>query len=166
MVSEEDVDDVQPLMLDKMFERVFAWGIARSAGPSSRPLQDLSTSAPRDTAQDESPAMAGVQANSPLGALFDYPELTPHILGWFERTSELAVLARVNRTFRDIARKKLYHHVWIRPWEANCDTKVCGFYSDSIWTDASSCCCSERYRAARISANWSGTSVSLATLHS
>ena len=124
MVSEEDVDDVQPLMLDKMFERVFAWGIARSAGPPSRPLQDLNTSAPLDTVQDESPAMAGVQANSPLGALFDYPELTPHILGWFERPSELAVLARVNRTFCGIARKKLYHHVWIRPWEANCDTKV------------------------------------------
>jgi hypothetical protein len=120
MVSAEDVEDVQPLMLDKMFERVFAWGMARSAHSTAKMVQE-SASGSNTPIRVNTTTSTGpeedLQTNSPLGALFDYPELTPHILKWFERPCELAVLVRVNSTFRDIARKKLYHHIWIRPCE-------------------------------------------------
>lgn len=117
IVSADDVEDVQPLMLDKMFERVFTWGIARSGErPARIHAQGSKTPVGINNDDDASP-VEPMQVDSPLGALFDYPELTPHILKWFERPAELAVLARVNTTFRDIARKKLYYHIWVRPCE-------------------------------------------------
>ena len=55
--------------------------------------------------------------SSPLGRLFEYTELIPLVLRWFERPNQLASLARVNRTFYDIVQKRLYRHIWIRPCE-------------------------------------------------
>lgn len=53
-----------------------------------------------------------------------YPELLPLVLRHFEHPRELAVLCRVNQDFRYLAQKKLYHRIWIRPWEEGCRLKV------------------------------------------
>lgn len=102
----------QPLRLDKMFLRATEWRAASEASSSVK--RAPSPPRPAATYPLPKPCNDGV---SPLAGLFDYPELIPHVLKWFERPAELGILARVNRTFCDIVRKKLYGHIWIRPCE-------------------------------------------------
>ena len=45
---------------------------------------------------------------SPLAALFNMPDFTAVILSLVEESAELAILARVNREFCEIARRFLY----------------------------------------------------------
>jgi hypothetical protein len=61
---------------------------------------------------------------SPLAGLFEYPELIPHVLAEFEQPKDLAVLCRVSKAFDWLVRRRLYEHIWIRPWEENCHYKV------------------------------------------
>lgn len=61
------------------------------------------------------PQADGKETASPLGGLFDIPELQSSVLEGFDQPRDLAVLARVNKAFCKLARRKLYSHVWIRP---------------------------------------------------
>jgi hypothetical protein len=123
------------LSLDKMFSRAHAWSLRHQckAGPSvirppsplrKRPIHPL----PRP--------LEGTDV-SPLAGLFHYPELIPHVLREFEQPKEMAVLCRVSKAFDWIIRRKLYEHVWVRPWEENCHVKVS---SDGSGAEASWSC--------------------------
>lgn len=104
-----DEPKLQPLRLEEMFTRATQWqGTAPAPGPILRPPSPKKQ-------QDVYPLPKPMDGISPLGGLFDYPELVPLILKHFERPEEWVVLARVNRAFCGIVRKKLYNHVWIRP---------------------------------------------------
>lgn len=113
----------QPLLLDKMFHRATRWqsniasgstGAATMAPSSSRlkAPEVYPLPLPLSPAEEQ-----GEDHASPLAPLFDYPELLPHVLKWFERPAEMATLARVSRTFQEIVYKRLYGQIWIRPCE-------------------------------------------------
>lgn len=117
-----DTPRLQPLSLDKMFSRAHAWGLRHPsvAGPSvirppSPPRRKLIYPLPKP--------MEGGEV-SPLAGLFDYPELIPHVLSEFEHPMEMAVLCRVSKTFDYLVRRRLYEHIWVRPWEENCHSRV------------------------------------------
>lgn len=108
----------QPLRLDRVFNRARRWKPSPTAvspteapRPPSPPRARRIFPLPRPLPED--------QATSPLSGLFDYPELLPLVLDQFERPSEWAVLARVSRSWCALARKRLYEHVWVRPWESS-----------------------------------------------
>lgn len=109
----DDGRRLQPLRLDAMFDRASNWRKSSQAGPSTR-----APSPPRKSRVYPLPkAMdAGVEV-SPLAGLFEYPELVPQVLKWFDRPAELATIARVNQEFLGIARKQMYASIWIRPCE-------------------------------------------------
>jgi hypothetical protein len=109
----DDGPRLRPLGLDKMFTRVEKWGLAH---PSPSP----STSQPTRPASP--PRRRGIyplprpqEGISPLGGLFDYPELLPLVLSHFDHPRDLAVLARVCSSWCKIARRRLYESVWVRP---------------------------------------------------
>jgi hypothetical protein len=109
----DDGPRLRPLGLDKMFTRVEKWGLAH---PSPSP----STSQP--TRPPSPPRRRGIyplprpqEGISPLGGLFDYPELLPLVLSHFDHPRDLAVLARVCSSWCKIARRRLYESVWVRP---------------------------------------------------
>jgi hypothetical protein len=108
---------LQPLRLDRMFVRAQEWG-------ESQPKSTPSSSSSIIRAPSPGPARhrtifplpkPHACAESPIGGLFDYPEFLPLILGHFEHPRELAVLARVCRSWCEFARKRLYEHIWVRP---------------------------------------------------
>jgi hypothetical protein len=103
----------KPLDLDKMFRRAQEWGeahpIAKSPPRPPSPTRKAQANFPLPQ-----PLAHGLDI-SPLEGLFAHAELVPLVLQWFERPKELAVLARVNKEFLGIARKKLYQNIWIRP---------------------------------------------------
>lgn len=111
----------QPLLLDKMFDRATRWrsNVASGSTGTAAAIPSSSRLKPPDVyplplpLRDE--ADQGEQQVSPLAPLFEYAELLPHVLGWFERPAEMATLARVSRTFREIVYKRLYGQIWIRP---------------------------------------------------
>jgi hypothetical protein len=109
----DDGPRLRPLGLDKMFTRVEKWGLAH---PSPSP----STSQP--TRPPSPPRRRGIyplprpqEGISPLGRLFDYPELLPLVLSHFDHPRDLAVLARVCSSWCKIARRRLYENIWVRP---------------------------------------------------
>nr|XP_018259775.1 uncharacterized protein I303_07845 [Kwoniella dejecticola CBS 10117]OBR81933.1 hypothetical protein I303_07845 [Kwoniella dejecticola CBS 10117] len=61
---------------------------------------------------------------SPLSALFEYPELIPLVLENFDQSRDLAKISRVCKEWNRIARRKLYSHIWVRPWEDGCHFKL------------------------------------------
>jgi hypothetical protein len=122
------------LSLDKMFSQAHAWSVTSQAGPSTaRPA-----SPPRYMPVYPLPKPLEGKTISPLAALFDFPELIPHVLCEFEHPREMAVLCRVNKAFDHLVRRRLYDHVWVRPWEENCHVKVSWYLKGlmSSW----SCC--------------------------
>ena len=112
----DDGPRYQPLQLDKMFLRAGQWQNAPS-NPHDQ-LQPPSPPRRRTVFPLPRPLTEGHRGLSPLSGLFEYPELIPHVLKWFERPGELATLARVNHTFYGIVSKALYQNVWIRPCES------------------------------------------------
>lgn len=115
------VDDgrrFQPLRLEQMFSRAEAYGRKRQAARSAPIVRP--SSPPRRAAVIALPLPLGEgQAVSPLGGLFDYPELLPYVLKNFERPQELATLARVNKAFCRLVRRKLYATIWVRPCQSS-----------------------------------------------
>jgi len=110
-IQPDEVPRLRHSDLDKMFTRAHEWGLAHPTPSSSQPTR--APSPPRRKAVYPLPkARDGV---SPLGGLFDYPELLPLVLRHFDHPRELAVLARVCRSWCKIARRKLYEKIWIRP---------------------------------------------------
>jgi hypothetical protein len=106
---------LQPIRLgiDKMFLRAHQWASTSAPAPIARP-----PSPPRRAAIFPLPKpMEGGAQTSPLGGLFEFPELIPHVLEWFEHPRDLAVLCRVSKSFNSVARKKLYQNIWVRPCE-------------------------------------------------
>lgn len=106
---------LQPIRLgiDKMFLRAHQWASTSAPAPIARP-----PSPPRRAAIFPLPKpMEGDAQTSPLGGLFEFPELIPHVLEWFEHPRDLAVLCRVSKGFNGVARKKLYQNIWVRPCE-------------------------------------------------
>jgi hypothetical protein len=90
-----------------------AWASTSAPAPIARP-----PSPPRRAAIFPLPKpMEGDRQTSPLGGLFEFPELIPHVLEWFEYPRDLAVLCRVSKGFNGVARKKLYQNIWVRPCE-------------------------------------------------
>jgi len=109
----DDGPPLRPLGLDKMITRVENWGLAHpSASPStSQPLRPPSPPRRRGVY----PVPRPQEGVSPLGGLFDYPELLPLVLGHFDHPRDLAVLARVCSSWCKIARRRLYESIWVRP---------------------------------------------------
>ncbi|EIW70127.1 hypothetical protein TREMEDRAFT_68502 [Tremella mesenterica DSM 1558] len=107
----------QPLRLDKMFLRASQWRQHSQVPTTPRPPSPVRK-------HKVYPLPRPQQGVSPLGGLFDYTELIPCILDGFEHPREWTVLARINRTVGELARKSLYEHVWVRPWEADPHTKL------------------------------------------
>ncbi|ORX40973.1 hypothetical protein BD324DRAFT_612737 [Kockovaella imperatae] len=121
-IQYDDGRRYQPLRLDKMFARATSWTSTPQVGPIQRP-----PTPPRRTAMIyplPQPLQEINKGVSPLGKLFQYPELVPNILKCFDRPRELATLALVNREFCRLARKRLYEILWIRPWEKGSDIKL------------------------------------------
>lgn len=106
-----DNEPRRPLGLDKMFTRVEKWGLANASPSTSQPTRG--SSPPRR--HHVLPLPRPREGVSPLGGIFDYPELLPLVLGHFDHPRELAVLARVCRSWCKIARRKLYESIWVRP---------------------------------------------------
>jgi hypothetical protein len=117
----DDAPRIRPLGLDRMFTRVQQWGESHPTPSTSTTQPVRAPSPPRRRAIYPLPhAREGI---SPLGGLFDYPELLPLVLAHFEHPRELAVLARVCSSWCRIARKKLYENIWIRP----CQSSDCSY---------------------------------------
>ncbi|RXK41989.1 hypothetical protein M231_00710 [Tremella mesenterica] len=107
----------QPLRLDKMFLRASQWRQHSQVPATPQPPSPIRK-------HKVYPLPRPQQGVSPLGGLFHYTELIPCILDGFEHPREWTVLARINRTVGELARKSLYEHVWVRPWEADPHTKL------------------------------------------
>ncbi|WWC92354.1 uncharacterized protein L201_007311 [Kwoniella dendrophila CBS 6074] len=136
----DDGPRLQPLRLDKMFLRARQWHAANPRSYASEPIyrppsppkfppiyplpQPLSTSTKgKQKSLDDGEIGGGIEI-SPLSSLFEYPELIPLVLDNFDQPRDLAIISRVNTEWNRIARRKLYHHVWIRPWEDGCHNKL------------------------------------------
>ncbi|KAK6906564.1 hypothetical protein L486_07821 [Kwoniella mangroviensis CBS 10435] len=134
----DDGPRLQPLRLDKMFLRARQWHAANPRSyaseslyrpptpPKSAPIYPLpkpllSQSKPQAKGKEREGKEEGV---SPLSALFDYPELIPLVLDSFDQPRDLARISRVSKEWNRIARKKLYKHIWVRPWEDGCHFKL------------------------------------------
>ncbi|OWZ59804.1 hypothetical protein C356_00716 [Cryptococcus neoformans c45] len=109
----------KPLLLDKMFMRAVQW-----SGPSKMPQRDGSLTPPPPSPPRQPkiyPLPLGIPEESynpsPLSMLFRYEELVPLILENFDKPSDWANLCRVSKEWCRIGRKRLYEHVWVRPWE-------------------------------------------------
>ncbi len=50
-------------------------------------------------------------------------DLYPYLLSHISTLSQLALISRVDRTFLELSRKRLYENCWIRPWEEGADRK-------------------------------------------
>ena len=113
-IQYDDGRRYQPLRLDKMFARATDWKSTSQVGPVLRP-----PTPPRRNMVYPLPLPLEERENgvSPLSRIFEYPELVPNVFKFFDRPPELATLALVSRSFCDLARKKLYHSLWIRPCE-------------------------------------------------
>lgn len=109
--SYETVLPPRPLGLDKMFNRAQHW---KSRGPSA-PLRPPSP--PPGATHLALPAPLRGGDVSPLSELFAYPDLVPEVLSHLQRPGELAVAARVCKAWAEIARRKMYRDIWVRPWE-------------------------------------------------
>ncbi|WVQ85859.1 hypothetical protein IAT38_008027 [Cryptococcus sp. DSM 104549] len=114
---------LQPLRLDRMFLRARNWAnqLERTAqepttrAPSPAPAPRIyPLPFPLDDEVENEGEKAGV---SPLAKLFTFEDLAPSVLEHFEQPRELAVICRVCKAWCKFGRKKLYNHVWVRPWE-------------------------------------------------
>ncbi|WWC72622.1 uncharacterized protein I206_106585 [Kwoniella pini CBS 10737] len=134
---DDDRPRLQPLRLDKMFLRARQWHAANPRSYASEPifrppsppkyppiyplphplLPSKSKGKEKEQNTDES-------LISPLSALFEYPELIPLVLDNFDQPRDLATISRVSKEWNRIARKKLYRHIWVRPWEDGCHFKL------------------------------------------
>jgi hypothetical protein len=117
-----DAPRIKTLSLDKMFSRAHAWSVPSIAGPSII----RAPSPPRRRPIYPLPQPLEGGEISPLAALFEYTDLIPLVLGEFEHPKEMAILCRVSKGFDHLVRRRLYEHVWIRPWEEHCHEKVRG----------------------------------------
>jgi len=113
----------QRLLLDKLFDRATRW--QSNLAPGSTGAAAAVPSSSRLVAPEVYPLPLPMTSRggeseqvSPLAPLFEYPELLPQVLKWFERPAEMATLARVSRTFQEIVYKGLYGQIWIRPCES------------------------------------------------
>ncbi len=109
------VDDgrrLKPLLLDKMFNRATQW---KGSSPQIRPIIRPPSPPRRPTVFPLPQPLPAQEKISPLGGLFDYPELLPLVLREFDQTRDLVILARVNKAFCKLVQRKLYAHVWVRP---------------------------------------------------
>jgi len=113
MRVEELAPRYRPLQLDRMFTRAQNWKTTSRPPPV---IRAPSPPRPRTVFPLPNPMREGERV-SPLGGLFDFPELLPQVLRHFDQPKELVVLARVNKAFCSLARRKLYDHVWVRPCE-------------------------------------------------
>ncbi|KIR35721.1 hypothetical protein I352_01999 [Cryptococcus deuterogattii MMRL2647] len=109
----------KPLLLDKMFMRAIQWS------GSSKMYQSDESSTPPPPSPPRQPEIyplpLGIPEQSygpsPLSMLFRYEELVPLVLENFDKPSDWAKLCRVSKGWCRIGRKRLYEHVWVRPWE-------------------------------------------------
>jgi hypothetical protein len=106
---------LQPLGLDRMISRVHQWAESHPSTSSTSSTIRAPSPIRRRAVYPLPRPQEGV---SPLGGIFDYPELLPLVLMHFEHPRELAVLARVCRSWCKLARRKLYDHIWVRPCES------------------------------------------------
>lgn len=110
----DDAGPSQPFRVDRMFSH---WEtLAETRAPMTTAQPPRPPSPPRRRAAYPLP-LPSDKHTSALGGLFDYPELAPLVLNHFDRPSEFAVLARVCGSWRQIAQKRLYEHIWVRPCE-------------------------------------------------
>lgn len=114
---------LRPLGLDRMFDRATEWKKSAPSAPGRAP------SPPRMSTVYPLPLLYDGPV-SPLGKLFGYPEMVPHVLKWFARPGELATLATVSWGFKEIVQRKLYGHIWIRPCERT--IAVCEGVADAV----------------------------------
>ncbi|OCF33621.1 hypothetical protein I316_04695 [Kwoniella heveanensis BCC8398] len=126
-----------PLRLDKMFLRARQWHAAHPPSHIPEPVQRPPTPPrqarvyplPRPLPPSKGKSVVGAENEndddvSPLSKLFEYPELVPSVLEHFDQPRDLAKICRVSREWCRIGRRKLYEHVWIRPWEDGCHFKL------------------------------------------
>ncbi|WRT70742.1 uncharacterized protein IL334_007741 [Kwoniella shivajii] len=139
----DDGPRLQPLRLDKMFLRARQWHAANPKSYASEPIyrppsppklppiyplpQPLPihlVSSSSSIPQNGDKRKERENGVSPLSQLFEYPELIPLVLDNFDQPRDLANICRVNKEWYSIIRKKLYNHIWIRPWEDGCHFKL------------------------------------------
>ncbi|WVQ95692.1 hypothetical protein IAU59_002790 [Kwoniella sp. CBS 9459] len=121
-----------PLRLDKMFLRARQWHAAHPSSHVPEPIERPPTP-PRQAKVYPLPRPLSTKGKSralpegrvsPLSKLFEYPELVPSVLEHFDQPRDLAKICRVSREWCRIGRRRLYEHVWIRPWEDGCHFKL------------------------------------------
>lgn len=114
------------LRLDEMFARVQRWGEARRELDGDQSPASTRPSSPSWEPRLPFPLPKPLRDGemSALGGLMAYPELLPLVVRHFDHPRELAILCRVHPDFRSLAQKKLYHRIWVRPWEDGCRLKV------------------------------------------
>ncbi|WVR08647.1 hypothetical protein IAU60_005704 [Kwoniella sp. DSM 27419] len=111
-----------PLRLDQLEDRTRRWHAANPTISSRSEAVYRPPSPPRESRIYPLPLKTdGV---SPLAGLFQMPELVPLILDSFDKPRDLAKICRVSREWCHIGRRRLYEHVWIRPWEDGCRRKI------------------------------------------
>ncbi|WVF68162.1 hypothetical protein IAT40_002927 [Kwoniella sp. CBS 6097] len=122
-----------PLRLDKMFLRARQWHAANPSAhvpepierPPTPPRQAKVYPLPKPLSHNKGKGRVMLDdAVSPLSRLFQYPELVPSVLEHFDQPKDLAKICRVSKEWCRIGRRRLYAHVWIRPWEDGCHFKL------------------------------------------
>ncbi|KAL7422920.1 hypothetical protein Q5752_002217 [Cryptotrichosporon argae] len=104
----------RPLLLDRMFDRATQWGTPACAPASSaRAPSPVRRPPVFPLPLPLSGAQSSLGAPSPLAQLFEYAELVPCVLEWFDRPAELAALARVSQAWHGLVRRKLYADIWL-----------------------------------------------------
>lgn len=110
----DDTGPFRSLQVDKLFLRAHQWRSQTPHAESSTSRHHRPPSPIRQRAVFPLPLPTD-KVESPLGGLFDYPELAPLVLGHFDRPRDFATLGRVCKSWNSITRKKLYEHIWVRP---------------------------------------------------
>ena len=107
----DDTGPFRSLQVDKLFLRAHQWR-AQTQSSTSRQHRPPSPIRKRQVYPLPLPTK---NPESPLGGLFDYPEITPLVLSHFDHPRDFVTLARVCRSWNSIVRKRLYEHIWVRP---------------------------------------------------
>lgn len=123
----DDTGPFRSLQVDKLFLRAHQWrsqnhGEAESSTAQSREHRPPS---PVRKRQVYPLPLPNKSAESPLGGLFDYPEITPLVLSHFDHPRDFVNLARVCKSWTWIVRKRLYEHIWVRPCMSSASCTRC-----------------------------------------
>lgn len=116
----DDTGPFRSLQVDKLFLRAHQWRSQGQGESSTSQSREKRPPSPVRKRQVYPLPLPNKSVESPLGGLFDYPEITPLVLSHFDHPRDFVTLARVCKSWDSIVRKRLYEHVWVRPCTSSC----------------------------------------------